>query len=62
MTFRILKKGGLALTKALKGALLIGSFLILAWIAYCLTCLTEDWFSYSSEDAGRGVEIVLVKC
>ena len=62
MTFRILKKAGPALAKTLKGTLLIGSFLILAWIAYCLTCLTEDWFSYSSDEAGGDVEIVLLKC
>ena len=62
VAFRILKKGGLALTKALKGTLLMGSFLILAWIAYCLTCLTMDWFSYYSDDCDEDTKIVLVEC
>ena len=62
MTFQILKKGGLVLTKTLKGTLLICSFLILAWIAFCLTCLTEDWFSYYSDDCEEDTKIVLVEC
>jgi hypothetical protein len=62
MTYRILKKGGLALTKTFKGTLFISSFFILAWIAYCLTCLTVDWFSYCSDDCGEDTKIVVVKC
>lgn len=62
MTFRKFKKAGPVIAKTLKGALLISSFLILAWIAFCLTCLTEDWFSLSSDDVADDVQIVLVEC
>ena len=62
MKFRIFKKALSALTKTLKGTLFIGSFLILAWIAYCLTCLTVDWFSYYSADCEEDTKIVLVEC
>jgi hypothetical protein len=62
MTFRKFRKAGPALTKTFKGTLLISSFLILSWIAYCLTCLTVDWFSYYSDDSDEDTKIVLVKC
>ena len=62
MKFRFFKKAGPAVTKTFKGTLFIGSFLILAWIAYCLTCLTVDWFSYCSDDCGEDTKIVLVEC
>ena len=48
MTFRTFERAGCAVAKTLGGGLFISSFLIPAWIAFCLTCLTKDWFSYYS--------------
>ena len=45
-----------------KAFLLIGSFLILVWIAYCLTCLTADFLNFSPDDEKRDVKVVLVGC
>jgi hypothetical protein len=42
--------------------LLIDSFLILVWIAYCLTCLTADFLNFSPDDEKGDVKVVLVGC
>ena len=45
-----------------KAFLLTGSFLILVWIAYCLTCLTGDFLNNSPDDARKDVKVVPVGC
>ena len=46
MTSQTFERAGCAVAKTLRGGHFISSFLIPAWIAFCLTCLTRDWFSY----------------
>jgi hypothetical protein len=51
-----------AASRGTKAFLLTGSFLILVWIAYCLTCLTADFLNFSPDDEKRDVKVVLVGC
>jgi hypothetical protein len=48
--------------KALGATLILSSFVLLVWIAYCLTCLTKDWFSLEAQDDRNDVDIVLIHC
>ena len=48
MTSQTFERAGCAVAKTLRGGLFISSFTIPAWILFCLTCLTEDWFIYYS--------------
>ena len=48
--------------KGIRGMAVMGSFLLLAWIAYCMTLLTADLLNISAGDHKRDVEIVLLKC
>jgi hypothetical protein len=49
-------------TKTFKTLLITGSFLILAWIAYCLSLITSDWLNWSADNNKDEVEIELLKC
>jgi len=53
---------GRAASAGTKAFLLTGSFLILVWIAYCLTCLTADFVNLSPDDEKSDVKVVLVGC
>jgi len=48
--------------RGIKGIVILGSFLLLAWIAYCLGLLTADLLSFSADDFKKDVEITLLKC
>jgi len=45
-----------------KALLLTGSFLILVWIAYCVTCLTADFLNSCPDDTRKDVKVVPVRC
>ena len=49
-------------TKSFKILFFTGSFLILVWIAYCLSLITADWLSWDPDDDKNDTKIVLLKC
>ncbi len=48
--------------KGIKGMVILASFLLLAWIAYCVSLLTADLLEFSAGDHKKDVEIILLKC
>jgi hypothetical protein len=48
-------------TKTFKTFFFTGSFLILVWIAYCLSLITADWLSWDPDEY-EDAKIVLLKC
>jgi len=48
--------------KGIRGMVILGSFLLLAWIAYCVSLLTADLLEFSAGDHKKDVEIILLKC
>lgn len=53
---------GVIASKTFKFLFLMGSFLLLAWIAYCLSLLTADFLSFGANDHRHDVEIMLIEC
>ncbi len=56
------RTAGVITAKTFKFLFLAGSFLLLAWIAYCLSLLTADFLSFSADDHRHAVEIMLIEC
>ena len=48
--------------KGIKGMVIMGSFLLLAWIAYCVSLLTSDLLNVNANEHKKDVEIILLKC
>jgi len=48
--------------RGIKGMVIMGSFLPLAWIACCVSLLAADLLNFSASDHRKDVEIILLKC
>ncbi len=62
MKFSKVKTIGRLTTKSYKTLLITGSFLVLLWIAYCLSLITADWLSWDPDEDYDDVRIVLIRC
>ena len=62
MKFSKIKTIGRITTKTYKTLLITSSFVVLIWIAYCLSLITDDWLNYDPDEDYDDVRIVLIKC
>jgi hypothetical protein len=60
-SFRV-KTIGRVTTRTYKTLIITGSFVVLIWIAYCLSLITADWLSWDPDEDYEDVRTVLVKC
>jgi hypothetical protein len=60
--FSKLKTIGSVMRKAYKTLLITGSFVVLIWIAYCVSLITADWLSWDPDEDYEDVRTVLIKC
>ena len=62
MRFSRVKTIGRMTRRAYKTLLITGSFVVLIWIAYCVSLITADWLSWDPDEDYDDVRVVLVKC
>lgn len=62
MRFSKVKTIGRATTIIYKTLLITSSFVVLIWIAYCLSLITADWLDWDPDEDYDDVRIVLIKC
>ena len=48
--------------RAYKTFLITSSFLILLWMAYCLSLITADWLDWDPDEDYPDVKVVLIRC
>ncbi len=53
---------GKVASKTYKTLLITSSFLVLIWIAYCVSLITADWLDYDADEDFDDPRIVLLKC
>ena len=62
MKFSNVKTMGRITAKTYKTILITGSFVVLLWIAYCLSLITADWLDYDPDEDFDDPRIVLLNC
>jgi hypothetical protein len=62
MKFSKVRTIGRVTTRTYKTLFITGSFLVLLWIAYCLSLITADWLDYDPDEDFDDPRIVLLKC
>lgn len=62
MKFSKIKTIGRVTTRTYKTLLITGSFVVLIWIAYCVSLITEDWLSWDPDEDYEDTRLVLIKC
>jgi hypothetical protein len=62
MKFSKVKTIGRVTSKTYKTLLITSSFLVLIWIAYCVSLITADWLDYDPDEDFDDPRIVLIKC
>ena len=62
MKFQRIKTIGRVTTKTCKTLLITGSFVVLIWIAYCVSLITADWLSWDPDEDYEETRLVLIKC
>lgn len=62
MKFSKIKTIGRVTSKSCKTLLITGSFVVLLWIAYCLSLITADWLSWDPDEDFDDPRIVLLRC
>jgi len=53
---------GRVMKRTYKTVLITSSFLVLIWIAYCVSLITADWLSWDPDEDYNDVRVVLLKC
>lgn len=62
MKFSKAKTIGKVMKRTYKTVLITSSFVVLVWIAYCVSLITADWVSWDPDEDYDDVRVVLVKC
>jgi hypothetical protein len=62
MKFSKVKTIGRVTIKTYKTLLITSSFVVLIWIAYCLSLITADRLSWDPDEDYDHVRVVLIKC
>ena len=50
------------MAKACKTLFLTSSFLVLLWMAYCLSLITADWLDWDPDEDYPEARVILVRC
>ena len=62
MKFSKVKTIGRVTSKTYKTLLITSSFLVLIWIAYCVSLITADWLDYDPDEDFDDPRIVQIEC
>jgi hypothetical protein len=62
MKFSKVRTIGRVTTRTYKTLLITSSFVVLIWIAYCVSLITADWLSWDPDEDYEDVRMVLIKC
>ena len=62
MKFSKVKSIGKVMKRTYKTVLITSSFVVLIWIAYCVSLITADWLSWDPDEDYDDVRVVLVEC